>query len=635
MTETKTLWHRKLLMLFCALLLFGGIFAVPAYAAEVTISTVVGGTSYFQTFSSSGSWVNLGTPEHYIEYYGDVAYCVETELGEPQNATYYSIDGASLYSTAAVRKGIEIILENGYPTSNGGFTDDQARYATANAIRFFLADCGEPYVPQWMNLNMYGQFFRGKSGYESLFNWCLELRNMANAQKGAVSSGYGSGTISVSNSSPTLSESGEYFVTTVKVTHSGCAGGYSVDSSGLPSGSSVSGYTGNSGDNLTIYIPKNYTGQSYTLKVNGQNHTDLGDVAYYAPYNTSLQHVVVYEPIVLGSYMTVATANVTLNTPAPSEGTIRITKTDSVTGAALSGVWFYLYDSTGNFHSSNYTDSNGQLEFTVSPGQYSYREAQAVAGYILDDTRYPVTVTAGQTKEISVTNDPIQTSSMEITKLDAETGQPLQGVTIGLYDSNGTLLKSTQTDPNGVALFMGLELGSYKYGEIEALPGYVLDTTLHDIEVPEGNLNYTATLYNDPLTGVVNITKVDAAGNTLAGAEFELMQLNNNGEFEVIETAITDSSGKASFTGLGLYGQVYRIVESKAPPGQSLQAWSVFEGVLDEWYSEVNLTVCDGANITMPFTGSEGFTYMFVPMLCMGFFAAKNLKNRRRNFNEI
>ena len=629
MTETKTVWRRQLLMLFCALLLFGSFLITPAYADEATISTVVGGTNYFQTFNSAGRWVDLGTPKHYVTATGEVAYCVQTELGEPQNAGYYSIDGSSLYDTYAVRKGIQIILENGYPSRTEGFTDDEARYATANAIRFFLVDCGELYVPAWMNLNAYSQFFRAKSGYERLFNWCMDLRNMANAQQGAVSAGTGS--ISFSNSNLTLSESGNYYTGTVTVRTSNCAGGYYLDYSGLPSGASVNGYTGNNGDNLTIYIPSGNPSQSYTLRAYGQGYSKLGDVKYYAPYNSSLQHVVTYVSADYGGYETIASASMTVNTPAPSEGTIRITKTDSVTGAALSGVWFYLYDSTGNFHSSNYTNASGQLEFTISPGQYSYREAQVVDGYILDDTKYPVTVTAGQTEEISVTNDPIQTSSMEITKLDAETGQPLHGVTIGLYDSNGTLIESTHTDPDGIALFTGLELGSYKYGEVEALPGYVLDTTLHDIEVTEGNLNYTATLYNDPLTGVVNITKVDAVGNTLSGAEFVLMQLNSNGEFELIETAVTDSSGKLSFSGLGLAVQTYRVLETKAPPGHSLQAAVVFEGVLDNENTEVNLTVCDGANITMPFTGSGGFTYMFAPMFIMGFFAARK---RREIFNE-
>ena len=711
-------------MLLCALLLFGSFFVVPAYAAEATISTVVGGASYFQTFNSAGFWVNLGTPEHYLEYFGDVAYCVETELGEPQNASYYAIDGESLYSTPAVRKGIQIILENGYPSTNGGFSDDEARYATANAIRFFLADCGEPHVPQWMNLNLYGQFFRAKSGYEDLMYWCLELRDMANAQSGAVSSGPGSGTVSFSSKSVDLSESGDAFAGTLRVTHSGCAGGYALDCSGLPDDAVINGYTGNSGDTLSIYLPKSYAGESYTLKANGLNYSSRGSVTYYAPYNSSLQHLVAYEPSYSDDFMTVDTDSATLVAPAAATASLRLQKTDSETREPLEGALYAVYDESYELVTSGYTDEKGVLQFYLPLGKYYYREEEAPEGHVLNNRYYPCELTyGGQLISVALQNSPIKPGSIEIKKLDADTKQPLQGVKIGLYDSSGKLLKSEVTNASGVVLFSNVEAGNYKYAEIEALPGYILDTvkysvslgigtkytatmyntavtcsvsitkldantkqplqgvsitlydsngtqlksiqtndsgiarftglapgtykyaetaalpgyvldsTKHSIIISQDDLDPTATLYNDPVTGSVSITKVDAAGNALAGAEFKLYKLSAAGEPELIATTETDASGRLSFTELDASGQVYRIVESKAPKGHSLQAACVFDGTLDELGTELELTVCDSANITMPFTGSEGFTYMFAPMYFMGFFAAHVMKRRKNHEN--
>lgn len=58
MTKTKSLRRRQLLILFCALLLFGSTFPLTAFAADVTVSTT-NSTAYFQTFSSKGVYPSL------------------------------------------------------------------------------------------------------------------------------------------------------------------------------------------------------------------------------------------------------------------------------------------------------------------------------------------------------------------------------------------------------------------------------------------------------------------------------------------------------------------------------------------------------------------------------------------------
>lgn len=46
--------------------------APPAFAAGVTVSTT-SATAYFQTYASSGTWVDIGTPQHVINETGKVA----------------------------------------------------------------------------------------------------------------------------------------------------------------------------------------------------------------------------------------------------------------------------------------------------------------------------------------------------------------------------------------------------------------------------------------------------------------------------------------------------------------------------------------------------------------------------------
>jgi hypothetical protein len=148
------------------MLMFCAAFSLTAYADSAVITT---GTmySYFQTYNTSGAWVDLQTPGHATSD-GQVAYCLQTSKDNPYNAAYSSIDGEYVYDEY-VLTGLKAILTHGYPADNGGFSDLEARYATANAIRFFLAENYADGMPQYLNLNVNGDWIRGRPGYEDLF----------------------------------------------------------------------------------------------------------------------------------------------------------------------------------------------------------------------------------------------------------------------------------------------------------------------------------------------------------------------------------------------------------------------------------------------------------------------------------
>ena len=159
MTKAKLLWRRSLCMIFCVILIFS-IFPHAAYAdtAVITSGTMY---SYFQTYNTSGTWVDLQTPAHWITATGEVAYCLQTSKDNPYNGGYYSIDGEEVYDDY-VLTGLRAILTHGYPADSGGFDDQAARYATANAIRFWLAENHCDGVPQYLNLTVNGDWIRGQ-----------------------------------------------------------------------------------------------------------------------------------------------------------------------------------------------------------------------------------------------------------------------------------------------------------------------------------------------------------------------------------------------------------------------------------------------------------------------------------------
>ena len=84
-TVTKSAYvHRRIFSLLCVLLIFIASLPISAFADWVTVSTV-NSASYFQTFSSKGVWTAIGTPAHYINETGQVAYCLQTNYNSPNN----------------------------------------------------------------------------------------------------------------------------------------------------------------------------------------------------------------------------------------------------------------------------------------------------------------------------------------------------------------------------------------------------------------------------------------------------------------------------------------------------------------------------------------------------------------------
>jgi hypothetical protein len=89
-------------------------------------------------------------------------------------------------------------------------------------------------------------------------------------------------------------------------------------------------------------------------------------------------------------------------------GFIRLTKTDSVTGAPVAGAEYWVFDSNGVHVETLITGSDGSV--TVSGfawGTYTVKEMSAPAGYLVDPTIYTVVIGANSTTvNLSVKNSP-------------------------------------------------------------------------------------------------------------------------------------------------------------------------------------------------------------------------------------
>ena len=554
MQHMKTPLRRRVFSLFCAVLLFCSLLAPAVYADNAVISTTTM-YSYFQTYNTSGTWVDLQTPAHWITSTGEVAYCLQTSKDNPYNAAYTSIDGELVYDDY-VLAGLRAILTHGYPADDGGFGDQPARYATANAIRFWLAECHADGVPQYLNLTVNGQWIRGKSGCEDLFDWSLWLLELARSQSIAMSDG----SLTFSPSEINLVQDGQYFTGTTYLTKN-ISGEYSLMDD-MPDGKIITGHTGVQSENLTIQIPISYPNSSYTLCAYGFDETPAARLFFWAPASASQQRIVTYvlddmEKTFVRGFLKVNTPGATVQ---PQKGSLQITKTDT-NGNPLSGVGFTLYDSSKRAITTKTTNGSGVVIFSgLELGNYYYAETSALPGYVQDSTLYPVSISsAGQTVQKTMTNSMGQ-GSLKIVKTD-ENGNPLKGVSFNLLDSSQGVCGNGITDDNGEMFFPVLSLGEYYIQETETLPGFILDTTLIPVSITTGGQTVTKTVVNHGGRGSLRLLKTDENGTPLKGVGFNLYDSNQ----EKLTFGYTDDDGILVFDDLPL--GTYYYAEGFTIPG--------------------------------------------------------------------
>lgn len=316
------------------------------------------------------------------------------------------------------------------------------------------------------------------------------------------------------------------------------------------------------------------------------------------------------------------------------KGSLTINKVDADTGAALSGVTYRLFDASGNKVADVTTGADGKAVFSDLPlGSYSYQEISAPEGYVVDSTRYTVTISTAALHITEQRTNALAKGSIEILKVDAETRQPLAGVVYRLFDANGSKIVDGTTDGNGKVTFSGLKPGKYAYQEISTVSGYLLDNTRYEFSLTSENLHVKVTRENTPAKGSLTIRKIDATGGPLAGAELLLETSTDGQSWTEIGKVTTGADGIAKWEELKL-GAKYRIIEAKAPAGYTLLPEPVSVDALTADAPDIAITLCNNADFVLPFTGGRGFVapILFAAlMLGMGVYFCKKSDFMKEN----
>lgn len=199
------------------------------------------------------------------------------------------------------------------------------------------------------------------------------------------------------------------------------------------------------------------------------------------------------------------------------KGSLTINKVDAETGKALAGVTYRLYDSTGKKVADVTTGANGKAVFADLPqGKYSYQEISAPSGYVVDNTKYQITITATVLNITHKRTNALAKGSITVRKVDV-TGSPLAGAELMLETSadgkTWTEVGRITTDSTGVAKWSDLKVGAqYRVTETKAPAGYTLLTEpLFTGVLDSSNRDITITACNNagvvlPFTGGTGFT---------------------------------------------------------------------------------------------------------------------------------
>lgn len=245
------------------------------------------------------------------------------------------------------------------------------------------------------------------------------------------------------------------------------------------------------------------------------------------------------------------------------DSSIQILKTDSVSGKYLEGAEFEVRELNTNRVVGAYTTDQAGIAFTepLPAGNYIVTEIKAPCGYILDETHHHVEVKPDTPSILRVTNTAL--TGIMITKVSTVDDEPLMGAKFEIRTAEGRVLGEVTTDTTGTATYPIATPGVYYVKEVEQPDGYLLDETVHRVEVVEGQLA-TLVVENAPLASLV-IFKGDAdTGRGVAGAVFEVYHAD--GAF--IGRYTTDAQGEALIR--PIEPGHYIVREVAAPDGYEL-----------------------------------------------------------------
>ena len=255
---------------------------------------------------------------------------------------------------------------------------------------------------------------------------------------------------------------------------------------------------------------------------------------------------------------------------------LTIQKRDAETGDPIPNTSFHIRGINIGYENDVTTGVDGKVTLPDMPsGCYEIEETAVPAPWILDtNNRQTVWIDAEQGKDVVVDFVNSTRPGLRLLKLDGQTGKPISGITFLIEEVDGGFSTRRQTDQNGLIVLgseEGLRPGAFKITEVDAGPDYVLDDTVHVVQLEE---NRTTTLELTNLEKpTLKILKVDSiTKNPVAHAKFQIWRASGEtrtGEYNDLGTFYSNEAGEIvlEHTEPGWF----KVSELEAPSGYSIK----------------------------------------------------------------
>ena len=209
---------------------------------------------------------------------------------------------------------------------------------------------------------------------------------------------------------------------------------------------------------------------------------------------------------------------------------------------------------------------------------YMYKSSDSSKQDVMGSLLYPETSTV-----TDQTNLTLETSKVTITKIDADTEEPLAGATFAVKDSNGTTV-ATWTSTTSSHVIKNLPNGTYTLQETKAPSGYVLNDKVVEFTISDTNRNISIRFRNRELERNATIIKIDSiTKQPVAGATLVV----KDSEGKVIEEFVTTIEPHKL---TDLEDGTYTVEETKAPAGYE-KTDEIYEFTVDKDHRDVTVTI--------------------------------------------
>ena len=269
--------------------------------------------------------------------------------------------------------------------------------------------------------------------------------------------------------------------------------------------------------------------------------------------------------------------------------TLTVHKMDSITGSPIQGAKFQVWygsnsTTTGELNDlgTYFTDERGEIVLEgLRDGWYKVTELEPAHGFtIKEPATQEIYIEGGESKSLTFENVPL--NAIVVHKTDSVTGEALAGATFqlrylgGASGTGGTVIGQKTTGANGMALWTGLEPGSYIVEEIDPADGYSILQSSETVYLADNGEQSVITVHFENLPdGNLLIRKVCSVNPsvTLPDAEFKITYADGSVIGDSNGIFVTDENGEIRINGLEP-GKSVIVTETRAPDGYEIDTQS-------------------------------------------------------------